>query len=178
MEYQDQPLVPDFFLLSSVPPAPSVLPLHPLAEPPAPALSPLQALFPVAQLLRVKVDPAIRPAIQKPARIFFRSSTSMVASCMVEGIRPFPGAGNRQTQHVLISWLQNRKIDRVERAYPLNLSDGFSKVNPGSRAAAIPECPPAPRVLRPPYCRNPLGFAAAACSHFSSAAANSAPFSG
>ena len=84
-----------------MPPAPEVLPLHPLAEPPAPALSPLQALLPAAQLLRVKVDPAIRPAIQKPARIFLRSSTSMVASCEVKGdIIIFPGAGTRQTDFV------------------------------------------------------------------------------
>ena len=81
-----------------MPPAPEELPLQPLAEPPAPALSPLQALFPAAQLLRVKVDPAIRPAIQKPARIFFRSSTSMVASLEVKGdISISPGAGTRQT---------------------------------------------------------------------------------
>ena len=82
-----------------MPPAPEELPLQPLAEPPAPALSPLQALLPAAQPLRVKVDPAISPAIQKPARIFFRSSTSMIASCEVKGDTSItPGAGTRQTE--------------------------------------------------------------------------------
>ena len=95
---QLQPLFAGCLFSSSVPPAPEELPLQPLAEPPAPALSPLQALLPVAQPLRVKVDPAIRPAIQKPARIFFRSSTSMVVSLEVKGdISISPGAGTRQT---------------------------------------------------------------------------------
>ena len=46
-----------------MPPAPEEPPLQPLAEPPAPVFSPLQALLPDAQPLRVKVDPAIRPAM-------------------------------------------------------------------------------------------------------------------
>lgn len=67
-----------------MPPAPVVLPLHPLLELPAPGLSPLQALLPVEQALRANVDPAIRLAIQKPAMIFLRSLASILASCNVE----------------------------------------------------------------------------------------------
>ena len=125
---QDQPLFPDFFFASSVLPAPSVLPLHPLAEPPAPALSPLQALLPVAQLLREKVDPAIRPAIQKPARIFLRSSTSMVASWFV-GIRPFPGAGNRQTEGRIEKAVSHRELLYCTNGFSQILSKGRPYVN-------------------------------------------------
>ena len=90
---QLQPLFPGAFFSCSVPPAPEEPPLHPLAEPPAPALSPLQALLPDAQPPRVKDDPAIRPAMQKPARIFFRSSTSISASLKVDAVLSiFPGA--------------------------------------------------------------------------------------
>ena len=83
--HQPQPLFPGFLFCSSVPPAPEVLPLQPLLELPAPAFSPLQAPQP-EQLLRAKVDPAIRPAIQKPARIFFRSVVSIIASFEVKGV--------------------------------------------------------------------------------------------
>ena len=95
---QLQPLLPGAFFVSlSVPPAPETPPLQPLAEPPAPAFSPLQALLPDAQLFRVKVEPVIRPAMQKPARIFFRSATSIVASCDVESKPSIcPGAGTQK----------------------------------------------------------------------------------
>jgi hypothetical protein len=80
-------------LLSSVPPAPEVLPLQPLWELPAPDLSPLQALFP-AHPLKVSADPDIRLATQRPAKIFFRSLASMVASCLVKGLNlVFPWGG-------------------------------------------------------------------------------------
>jgi len=85
---QPQPLFVFFFsssLLSSVPPAPVVLPLQALWELPAPDLSPLQALFP-AQPLKVRADPDIRLATQRPAKIFLRSLASMVASCLVKGL--------------------------------------------------------------------------------------------
>jgi hypothetical protein len=77
-ENQLQPLFPGCFFSASVPPAPEELPLHPLWELPAPALSPLQAVLPDEQLLTVKVEPAMSPATQKPARIFFSSLTSML----------------------------------------------------------------------------------------------------
>jgi len=74
-----------YLLFWSAPPAPEVPPLQPLWEElPAPGLSPLQALAPGAQPLIAKVDPAIRPAIQKPSSIFFRSFTSIITSCKVK----------------------------------------------------------------------------------------------
>jgi len=67
---QLQPLLAGFGLSALVP-------LQLLVELPAPGFSPLQALLLGAQLLRVKVELAIRPAIQKPARIFLRSLQSI-----------------------------------------------------------------------------------------------------
>jgi hypothetical protein len=83
-KYQLQPLLAGCLLSWSVPPAPEVSPLPPLVELPAPGFSPLQALALGEQPLIAKVDPAIRPAMQKPARIFFRSFTSIIASCNVK----------------------------------------------------------------------------------------------
>jgi hypothetical protein len=93
--FQFQPLLPGcFFCVSvAVPPAPEVLPDHPLLEPPAPDLSPDQALLLVWQEFRVKVDPAIRPATQKPAKIFLRPSTSMIPPFGVGDELLPPGAG-------------------------------------------------------------------------------------
>jgi hypothetical protein len=94
---QLQPLPEDFVfcssLLSSVPPAPEVLPLQALWELPAPDLSPLQALFP-AHPLMLSAEPDIRLATQRPAKIFFRSLASIVASCLVKGLNQvFPWGG-------------------------------------------------------------------------------------
>jgi len=84
----DHPQPPlDFFfwvssVVSSVPPAPLVLPLQPLLELPAPDLFPLHALLPV-QPLKVSVDPDIRLAMHRPDSIFFRSLASILSSCLV-----------------------------------------------------------------------------------------------
>jgi hypothetical protein len=72
---QLQPLLAGLFS-SSVPPAPEVLPLQALWELPASGFSPLQALF-AAQPLKVREAPDIRPAMHRPASIFFRSFASI-----------------------------------------------------------------------------------------------------
>ena len=83
--HQLQPLLLAGFFSTSVPPAPVLPPLHPVLELPAPAFSPLQALLlDAAQPLRANVEPVIRPAMQKPARIFFRSFASMVCLLLVK----------------------------------------------------------------------------------------------
>lgn len=81
--HQDQPLLAGFLSAWSVPPAPEVPPLQPLLELPAPAFFPLHALVP-AHPLKASVEPEISPAIHRPARIFFRSLVSIMASCLVE----------------------------------------------------------------------------------------------
>ena len=89
--YQLQPLLAGGLFCWSVPPAPEVSPLHPLLEPPAPGFSPLQALAASEQPLMANVDPAIRLATQKPAKIFFRSLTSINTSLKVRGeVHIFP----------------------------------------------------------------------------------------
>jgi hypothetical protein len=66
----------------------------------------------------VKVDPAIRPARQKPARIFLRSSPAMVASCALWGVHSiYPGSElGRQ-------WCRFRAGNGIEIEYEANQLD-------------------------------------------------------
>jgi len=73
-----------FFFSSSVPPAPVVPPLQALLELPALTFSPLPALLP-AQPLKTSEDPDIKLAMHRPARTFFKSFMSIVASCLFKG---------------------------------------------------------------------------------------------
>ena len=78
--YQLQPLLAGFCFCGLAPPAPDVPPLHPLLELPAVDLSPVLVLLSVTQPLIVNADPVIRLAMQKPAKIFFRSFASIIVS--------------------------------------------------------------------------------------------------
>jgi hypothetical protein len=91
--HQLQPLLAGF-CSSSVPPALVPPPVQPLWELPAPPFfSPLQALF-AAQPLKESVDPVIKPAMARPARIFFSSSVSIRASCLFKNkYQNPPGVG-------------------------------------------------------------------------------------
>jgi hypothetical protein len=47
------------------------------------------------------VDPVMRPATQKPARIFFRSFASITASFKDKGDDFSPGGGNRKANFIV-----------------------------------------------------------------------------
>ena len=106
---QLQPLLAGFsFLTSSVPPAPEEPPLQPLWELPAPSFSPLQALLPDEQPSKTNVDPVIRLATQKPARIFFRSFMSIMISYQVIrwGTVFPPGTGKLQAKQNTVQGIE------------------------------------------------------------------------
>lgn len=74
----------------------ALVPLQLLWELPAPGFSPLQAVLLVAQLVMVKAEPAIRLAMQKPARTFLSSLLSIICLPSVKRYGPYrfsPGVG-------------------------------------------------------------------------------------
>ena len=118
MNQPQPPLDFFFFSSSSVPPASELLPLQPLVELPAPDLLPLQALFP-AHPLKVSADPDIRLAMHRPARIFFRSLASIVASCLLSVWISFsPGVDSLIVWGTQLNTYQNHERVSKNRCAP------------------------------------------------------------